>query len=82
MGRWDDQVEARIKVQQQDGWISKSLSARRIAGALNSLDASLLIAEFGRRPQGDPDAVLDTLHHVWVATLYGQPAEKLWSDSQ
>ena len=77
MGRWDDQVVARIKVQQREGLISKSLNARRVAGALNSLDATLLIAEFGRRPQGDPDAVLDTLHHVWVATLYGQLPKKL-----
>lgn len=73
MGRWDDQVEARIKWQQQYGLISKSLNARRIANALNWLDATLLIAQFGRRPQGNPKAVLDTLHHVWVATLYGQP---------
>lgn len=71
MGRWDDQVEARIKSQQQEGLISKSLNARRIANALNSLDATLLIEEFGRRPQGDPKAVLETLHHIWVSTLYG-----------
>jgi hypothetical protein len=77
MGLWDDQVESRIKAQQREGLISKSLPARRIANALNSLDATLLIAEFGRRPQGDPKAVLDTLHHVWVATLYSQPPRKL-----
>jgi AcrR family transcriptional regulator len=77
MGLWDDQVEARIKAQQREGLISKSLPARRIANALNSLDATLLIAEFGRRPQGDPKAVLDTLHHVWVATLYSQPPREL-----
>lgn len=77
MGRWDDQVEARIKVQQQEGLISTSLNARRIANALNSLDATLLIAQFGHRPQGNPKAVLDTLHHVWVATLYGVPPQKL-----
>jgi AcrR family transcriptional regulator len=77
MGVWDDQVEARIKAQQHDGLISKSLDARRIANALNSLDATLLVAEFGRRPQGDPKAVLETIHHVWVSTLYGQPPSKL-----
>lgn len=77
MGRWDERVEARIKVQQRDALISQSLNARRIASALNSLDATLLIAEFGRRPQGDPEAVLDTLHHIWVATLYGSPPKKL-----
>lgn len=72
MGLWDDQVEARIKSQQQEGLISKSINARRIANALNSLDATLLIEQFGRRPQGDPNAVLETLHHVWVSTLYGR----------
>ncbi|MBN1488639.1 MAG: TetR/AcrR family transcriptional regulator [Phycisphaerae bacterium] len=69
--RWDDVVEARIKSQQRDGLISKSLNARRIANALNHMDTTLLIAEFGRRPQGDPKAVLDTLHHIWTAALYG-----------
>ena len=77
MGRWDDQVEARIKSQQQEGLISKSLNARRIANALNSMDATLLIEQFGRRPQGDPKAVLETLHHIWVSTLYSQPPRKL-----
>ena len=70
-GAWDDAVEARIKVQQREGLISKSLHARRIANALNTHDTALLIAEFGRRPQGNPKAVLETMHHIWVATLYG-----------
>jgi AcrR family transcriptional regulator len=77
--RWDDLVEARIKAQQGQGLIAKSLNPRRIANALNSLDTALLIAQFGRRPQGKPKAVLDTLHHVWVATLYSQPSRELRS---
>ena len=81
MGRWDDLIEARIKVQQQDGLISKALNARRIANALNSLNVTLLIAQFGHRPQGNPKAVLDTLHHAWVATLYGQPPRELKSSN-
>ena len=76
MGLWNAQVEARIKSQQQEGLISKSLDARRIANALNSLDAALLIEHFGRRPQGDPKAVLKTLHHIWVSTLYGELPRK------
>lgn len=75
-GLWDDLVESRIKAQQGQGLIAKSLNPRRIANALNSLDTTVLIAEFGRRPQGDPEAVLDTLHHVWVSTLYGHPSRK------
>jgi hypothetical protein len=70
MDRWDDAVEHRIQCEQREGLIPMSLDARRMANALNALDAAVLIAEFGRNPQGDPDAVLGTLHHIWVATLY------------
>ena len=73
---WDEPVEARIKAQQRDGLIPR-LDARRIAHALNVLDAAVLVAEFGRRPQGDPRAVLNTLHRIWVGTLYGRPPAKL-----
>jgi AcrR family transcriptional regulator len=72
MDQWDDAVEARIKAQQRAGLVPKSLNARRVASALNALDEAVLIAEFGRHPQGDPKKVLDTLHHIWVATLYSQ----------
>jgi AcrR family transcriptional regulator len=68
--RWDAVVEARIKAQQADGLISESLDAKRIANALNTMDTGLLIAEFGRRPQGDPEAVLDTMNYIWSTTLY------------
>ena len=74
--RWDEAVEARIKAQQREGLIPR-LDARRIAHALNALDAAVLIAEFGRRPQGDPRAALNTLHRIWVGTLYTQPPDTL-----
>jgi AcrR family transcriptional regulator len=72
MGRWDDAVEAQIVAQQRDGLIPP-FDARRIASALNSLDVNLVIAEFGRHPQGDPKEVLETMHRVWSSTLYGRP---------
>lgn len=70
MGRWDDAVEARILAQQEAGLIPP-FDARRMAVALNKLDASVLIAEFGRRPQGRAEEVLATLHRIWVGVLYG-----------
>ena len=69
MGRWDDAVAARIEAEHAAGRVP-ALNARRLARALNSMDTAVLIAEFGRRPQGDPEAVLDTLYRVWVAALY------------
>jgi TetR/AcrR family transcriptional regulator, ethionamide resistance regulator len=76
LGRWDDAVEARIKAQQREGLIPP-LDARRIAHALNAVDVAVVIKELGRRPQGDPRAVLDTLLRIWVGTLYSQPPGKL-----
>ena len=73
MGRWDDAVSDRIALEQKAGTISP-LDERAIAVALNRLDASTLVAEFGRRPQGDPTAVLDTLYHIWIKTLYTEPS--------
>jgi AcrR family transcriptional regulator len=73
MGRWDDAVSDRIALEQKAGTISP-LDGRAIAVALNRLDASTLVAEFGRRPQGDPTAVLDTLYHIWIKTLYTEPS--------
>jgi AcrR family transcriptional regulator len=76
MGRWDAAVEARIKAHQRNGLIPR-LDAPRIANALNRLDASVLIAEFGRRPRGDPKAVLETLHRIWVGALYGRAPKRV-----
>jgi len=75
MGRWDDSVETRIRAQQEADLIPP-LDARAMAVALNKLDASVLISEFGRRPQGDPEQVLATLHRIWIGSLYSAPGIK------
>ncbi len=72
MAAWDDPVERRIVAQQRQGLIP-DLDARRIANALNTCDAAIVIAAFGRQPQDDPEAVLETMHRLWCSTLYGQP---------
>jgi AcrR family transcriptional regulator len=74
MGRWDDAVEARILVQQAAGLIPP-LDARRMAVALNKLDAAVLVAEFGDRPGEDVEEVLETLHRIWVGALYSPQRE-------
>ena len=76
MWRWDDAVCARIAAQQEVGLI-RAGDPRQIANALNAMDAAVLIAEFGQEPQGDPEAVIDTLHEIWVGALYGRPPERI-----
>ena len=70
---FDDSVAERIEQQQADGWIAQ-LPARPVAVALNRLDASLLIDQFGRRPRGNPEAVRESLTRIWISTLYGVQA--------
>lgn len=77
MKRWDESVATRIKKQQQAGLIDATLDARRTANALDAMNASVVIAEFGYRPQGSPSAVLDLLHQIWVKTLYGRAPTRL-----
>ena len=72
MGRWDDAVTNRIELEQKAGTIGP-LDGPAISVALNRLDASMLISEFGRRPQGDPAVVLDTLYHIWIKVLFTKP---------
>ena len=70
MNRWDGAVAARIVAEQRSGLIVPC-DAAAIARALNKLDAAVLIAEFGRKPQGNPTRVTETLFHIWTHTLYG-----------
>jgi hypothetical protein len=74
MKRRDDAVAARIAAQQAKGLVRPG-DPRRLAEALNAMEAAVLIAEFGKQPQGDPEAVLDTLHSIWVGALYGPAPE-------
>jgi AcrR family transcriptional regulator len=71
MAHWDDAVGARIAAQQADGLVP-AFDARAMANALNALNAAVVIQAFGRGPQADPDTVLDTLHRIWLGSLYAR----------
>ena len=70
---FDDAITERIEQQQAAGWVAQ-FPARPVAMALNRLDASLLIDQFGRRPRGNPEAVRESLTRIWISTLYGVQA--------
>jgi AcrR family transcriptional regulator len=67
---FDDVVAERIEQQQAAGLIVP-FPARPVAVALNRLDASMLIEQFGRRPRGNPEVVREALTRIWLSTLYG-----------
>ena len=70
---FDDAVAQRIEQQQATGLVPE-FDAYPVAVALNRMDASLMIQQFGRRPRGNPDAVLESITRIWISTLYGAGA--------
>ena len=67
---FDDAGFARVEADQAQGLIAE-FDSRHVIAALNRLNASTLIAEFGKRPRGNPELVQDALSRVWISTLYG-----------
>jgi AcrR family transcriptional regulator len=47
--------------------------AHETAQALNLMNERYLIEAFGREPLVDPETALDTLTHIWAATIFGPP---------
>lgn len=69
MARWDAAVAARIRTGQELGYFP-DIDAERTAFALNRMDAAMLIEAFGRRPQMDPEPILESMLQIWTRTLY------------
>ena len=68
---WVAGVADRIRHEQAQGLIDRSLDAEWISRALNHMDVELLIGAFGKDPQDPLDTVVETIMTVWCRTLYG-----------
>jgi AcrR family transcriptional regulator len=51
------------------GQIDPLAHPRTFARALNLMNEAFLLEEFGREPQGDADAALDTLATIWLRAI-------------
>jgi AcrR family transcriptional regulator len=74
LARWDEAVAARIEALQQAGLVAP-FDARQMAYALNRLDVAVFADKLGRRPQADPEALVDVVYRIWLSTLYGNAAK-------
>jgi len=74
LAAWDDAVAARIEAQQQAGLVPP-FDAWQMAYALNRLDVAVFTDKLGRRPQADPEILVDALYTIWASTLYGNTSE-------
>lgn len=70
---FEEAIAERIEQQQALGLIPE-FASRPVAASLNRLNATMMIAQFGRRPRGNPQEVREALVRIWVSTLYGAEA--------
>ncbi len=69
LAKWDAAVAARIRVGQELGHFP-DVDAEWTAFAINRMDAAVLIEAFGKRPQMDPESILESIFQIWKRTLY------------
>ncbi|MEV6352832.1 TetR/AcrR family transcriptional regulator [Streptomyces hydrogenans] len=60
-----------IREEQDRGRIGALPDVEQTAAALIWMDERYLSEAFGREPHADPRVVVDVLHTIWMATLYG-----------
>lgn len=73
MQKWIDNTAAIIETERERGLAPTTLPARDLATALNLMNERALFASFSDEQPAIPrEQVLDTLVHVWVASIYGE----------
>ncbi len=72
MQRWIDRTADSIEAARERGTAPVTLPAIEIATALNLMNERVMVASFADdRPAVPADHVVDTLVHVWIASIYG-----------
>ena len=72
MQRWIDRTAGSIESAREHGTAPETLPAIEIATALNLMNERVMVASFADdRPAVPAGHVVDTLVHVWIASIYG-----------
>lgn len=75
MQRWIDHIAAVIEAERADGAAPVTLPAVELSTSLNLLNEAVMTASFaGHQPALPDDRVLDNLCHIWMTSIYGDPA--------
>ncbi len=73
MQKWIVHTAAVIEAERERGAAPDTLPALELATALNLMNERTLFAAFAAEQPSVPEArVLDTLVHIWVASIYGE----------
>jgi AcrR family transcriptional regulator len=74
MQKWIDRTAALITAERARGAAPDTVPAQDLAAALNLMNERAMFASYtAQKPAIAEDAALDTLVHVWITSIYGQP---------
>ncbi|MGB6207253.1 TetR/AcrR family transcriptional regulator [Mycobacterium sp.] len=75
MQKWIDQTAALIRAERARGAAPETIPAVDLATSLNLMNERTMMAALSaEQPAVDHDRVVDTLAHIWVTSIYGQPS--------
>jgi TetR/AcrR family transcriptional regulator, ethionamide resistance regulator len=75
MQRWIDHIAAVIEAERADGAAPVTVPAVELSTALNLMNESVMTAAFaGHQPSIPDHRMLDNLVHIWMTSIYGDPA--------
>jgi AcrR family transcriptional regulator len=73
MQKWVDRTAVIITAERARGAAPDTVPAQDLAAALNLMNERTMFASYtSQKPSIAEDAALDTLVHIWVASIYGQ----------
>ena len=74
MQKWIDHTAAMITAERARGAAPETLPAADLATSLNQMNERTMMAALSlEQPAVDEDRLVDTLTHIWVTSIYGQP---------
>lgn len=74
MQKWIDQTAAMITAERARGAAPETIPASDLATSLNQMNERTMMAALSAEvPAVDEARVVDTLTHIWVSSIYGEP---------
>ncbi len=74
MQKWVGRIAAVIEAERGRGAAPVTLPAHDLSAALNLLNEKVMLTSLaGERPSVPNQQLLDTLAHIWVSSIYGEP---------
>lgn len=75
MQKWVDHIAVVIEAERSRGAAPVTLPAQDLSAALNLLNEKVMLTSFAHeRPSVPDEQLLETLVHVWVTSIYGEPS--------